>query len=261
LAKSKIIINLGSTTFNEKYYPWLFNTLFLVNSKPIFYDWTVTPAIIPAFENVIVEASIDYTNLFSSPLTNFAFTVWKQIGTDFASIPTNCVSQVPSSSVKVPTVSNIDTTKTLLCTPGSSTLNSQTKCMTTPGWVLFSQLNTNTPCSFSDSFKIDIQITNGNITQSKYNVWLLYPTISYNFGSYPEYLEPGPITVNAFFAALLRTDYNPDPSSFYPLAGTGIYIDNVLTLENKAETQANEVVHYAIVPLITPLMDCSDQVS
>jgi len=111
-------------------------------------------------------------------------------------------------------------------------------------------------------------------------VWLLYPTIAYNLGSYSEYLEPGnetyalmkkkkkkklmfgfvgAITVNAFFAALLRTDYNPDPSSFYPLKGAGIYIDNVLTLENKAETEATEVVHYAIVPIVTPLFDMSDQ--
>ena len=46
---------------------------------------------------------------------------------------------------------------------------------------------------------------------------------------------------------------------FYPLPGSGQFIDNVLTAENKQATTAFNFKHVAIVPLITPLVDISLQ--
>ena len=48
---------------------------------------------------------------------------------------------------------------------------------------------------------------------------------------------------------------------FYPLPGSGQFIDNVLTAENKQGTTAFNFKHTAIVPLITPLVDISLQSS
>ena len=52
---------------------------------------------------------------------------------------------------------------------------------------------------------------------------------------------------------------NPDPSSFYPFLGNGDYIDNVLQVENKEQTDALNVEYIGIIPLISPLVDGSDQ--
>lgn len=234
LPLSKIIINLGSGTFVETVYPWFLNSLLLVNTKPLFFDWSVNPPVIPALEVVAVEASFQVTNLFSISLDPFEFRVWKPIGTSFVSFSPACALSVPTVSTVVPTISNVDVTQTLLC---SGTLAS------------FGVAN----------YSVTLQIDDVSVTQQKKGIWILYPAISYTFGGVTDYLEPGATTVDALLAAFIQCDYNPDPSSIYPLEGKGSYMDNVLQAQNKGETAALDVVHVAIVPLVSPLFDMSDQ--
>ncbi len=43
------------------------------------------------------------------------------------------------------------------------------------------------------------------------------------------------------------------------VSGSGIYVDNVLTAENKANTNALDVTFISYIPLISPLVDISNQ--
>ncbi|MCQ2818677.1 MAG: hypothetical protein MJ252_15530, partial [archaeon] len=52
---------------------------------------------------------------------------------------------------------------------------------------------------------------------------------------------------------------NPDPSSTYPMPGRGYVVDNVLQVENKEHTVAKDTVYYAVIPLVSPLVDGVDQ--
>ena len=67
------------------------------------------------------------------------------------------------------------------------------------------------------------------------------------------------VKVNCEAAALLRVAINPDPSSFYPVKGEGQYVDNVVKVENKEQTDATEVEYYGLIPIISPLTDGDDQ--
>jgi len=58
----------------------------------------------------------------------------------------------------------------------------------------------------------------------------------------------------------LRADMNIDPSSYYPLPASGVYLDNVMNCENKEETYAYHVEQVSIVPVISPLIDIMDQI-
>jgi hypothetical protein len=43
------------------------------------------------------------------------------------------------------------------------------------------------------------------------------------------------------------------------VSGSGIYVDNVLTAENKANTNADDVTFISYIPLISPLVDIGNQ--
>ena len=92
------------------------------------------------------------------------------------------------------------------------------------------------------------------------DILIVYPAMEYtDSDGNTHYYDIGGITTDASLAALLRAAMNPDPSSFYPLEGSGDYIDNVLQVENKEETDALNVEYVGIIPLISPLVDGSDQ--
>jgi len=70
--------------------------------------------------------------------------------------------------------------------------------------------------------------------------------------------DSGALTTNAALAGLLRGSMNPDPSAFYPLFGRGAFVDNVLQVENKEDTDARNSTYYGVIPLITPIVDGTD---
>ena len=109
-------------------------------------------------------------------------------------------------------------------------------------------------------FDITILVMNYKATQMKYSVLILESILEYKdskkktIKTMADYVK-----VNCEAAALLRVAINPDPSSFYPVKGEGQYVDNVVKVENKEQTDANEVEYFGLIPLISPLTDGNDQ--
>jgi hypothetical protein len=107
-------------------------------------------------------------------------------------------------------------------------------------------------------FIVTISILNYLATQTKTNVQILEP-IAILTSKNKEITLVDYVTVNCEAAPLLRVSANPDPSSFYPVFGTGEYVDNVIKIENKEESNAYEVEYVGLIPIITPLLDGDDQ--
>ena len=109
------------------------------------------------------------------------------------------------------------------------------------------------------NFDITILVLNYKATQMKYSVLILESILEYTDSKGAIKAMADYVKVNCEAAALLRCAINPDPSSFYPVKGEGQYIDNVVKVENKEQTDANEVEYYGLIPLISPLTDGDDQ--
>jgi len=98
------------------------------------------------------------------------------------------------------------------------------------------------------------------VTQKGWNILAASGDVEYQrHDGRHEIVNAGNRYLTAYRGAEIRAQYNPDPSSFYPLKGEGVYIDNVLTAENKEHTNAEEVEHIAVVPLVSPVVDGNDQ--
>ena len=107
-------------------------------------------------------------------------------------------------------------------------------------------------------FLVTISVLNYKATQMKYQVQILEP-IAILTSKKKEITLVDYVRVNCEAAPLLRVSANPDPSSFYPVYGTGEYVDNVIKIENKEESNAYEVEYVGLIPVITPLLDGDDQ--
>ncbi len=107
-----------------------------------------------------------------------------------------------------------------------------------------------------------IEITDPSVTQKKTRILAANGHVEYiTHDGKTENVNAGSQHLTAYRGAEIRAEYNPDPSSFYPLKGEGVFIDNVLTAENKEDTNAEEVEHISVVPLISPVVDGNDQAS
>lgn len=109
------------------------------------------------------------------------------------------------------------------------------------------------------NYIVTISIENYKATQAKNNV-LILESISYFLDnnkkvfSYANYVK-----VNCENAAKLRVSANLDPSSNYPVVGTGQYLDNVIRVENKEKSKAKDIEYIGIIPIISPLLEADDQ--
>ena len=106
---------------------------------------------------------------------------------------------------------------------------------------------------------ISITVLNSDATQSQYQVLILEPILQFYDKNNQENVYFDYIKVNCQPAPLLRGAINPDPSSYYPLRGRGVYFDNVLKLENKEDSPAFDVEYYGLIPLVSPIVDGVDQ--
>ena len=108
---------------------------------------------------------------------------------------------------------------------------------------------------------IKVQIEDFRATQQMTNILISDCVVNYtdNETGVISIYDIGGIRTNAALAAVLGGDLNPDPSSYYPLMGQGVYIDNLLGVENKEATAGSNVDYVSIVPLITPIVDGDDQ--
>ena len=109
------------------------------------------------------------------------------------------------------------------------------------------------------NYKVTISIENYKATQAKYNV-LILESISYFLDNNKKVFSMANyVKVNSESAASLRVSANLDPSSSYPVLGTGQYADNVIRVENKEQSKANDIEYTGIIPIITPLLEINDQ--
>ena len=109
------------------------------------------------------------------------------------------------------------------------------------------------------NFNITVSILNSQATQQKYQVIILETILSYLDSKKQENIIFDQIKANCEPAPVLRAVLNPDPSSIYPLPGTGYYFDNVLKVENKEQSLAYDVEYYGLIPLLSPIVDGDDQ--
>ena len=104
-----------------------------------------------------------------------------------------------------------------------------------------------------------LEITDYKVTQKLVDIPLMYSKITYKQKSKECINTPGIFYVQAEAAALLRGTINKDPTSYWPMDGWGVYFDLVLAVENKENTIARDVNYISIIPLVSPLIDGSDQ--
>ncbi|KAJ5079220.1 hypothetical protein M0811_04241 [Anaeramoeba ignava] len=236
VGEGQILLNFGSSVMKSSHYFWFYNMFFAAFARPLLLDIEVSDDLeqIPALETLSLSANHRFRNLYTDGLTDIRFYSFVVYGVEWVgSAPAGCVygTNYPS-----PPSTSIDPSKYLNC---SATISS---------------------VSESD-FMLNFHIYDPLVTQAGTSVMLIYNMYTYTdpvTGDSRTYY-PGGLYFDAAMAALLRCDYNPDPSAIYPIKGEGNYIDDVLHTENKEDTMALEVVHYAIVPLISPVVDGNEQ--
>lgn len=66
-------------------------------------------------------------------------------------------------------------------------------------------------------------------------------------------------TIDSVESANIRSSLNLDPGWYYPLPWPWVYVDQVVNAENKWSTESVDTMYTAIVPLISPIFEESDQ--
>ncbi len=224
---------------NEKYFPLVFNMVFDAMAKNIIADLKVVQKtsdevaedVIPALESdVKLLGSFDVRNFFDEKITDVNLYVNVAAGFDTdASAAAGCEETANASSAY---------SETIHCVVDEI-------------------------AAFENSsFEFPMIITDASVTQKKWGILAAAGQVVYKTADGKnEEVDTGPRTLTAYRGAEIRAEYNPDPSSFYPLEGEGVFIDNVLTAENKEDTNADEVEHIAVIPLVSPVVDGNDQAS
>ena len=109
------------------------------------------------------------------------------------------------------------------------------------------------------NFKITLIVENYKATQAKYQVKIL-DVITYFVNANQEiFCVANYVKTNCENAPVLRVSANIDPSSVYPILGTGQYFDNVIRVENKEQSTAYDIEYFGLIPIISPLLDADDQ--
>jgi len=236
--QGQILLNLGNSPYEWNSYPWVYNAFLLANSKPLVLDNKIDGTVngtIPGLETVNLKTTLTLKNYFPSDISgSVPFTVWYRKGLEVSEISSYCT--VVTSNVPTPPLDILESTRCFDCSLPSL------PALTTKEWMF------------------SISIVDNLVTQAKLGITLLYPHLTFQESTTKQGTISYAVTVDAAMAALLRADMNIDPSSTYPFHARGSYIDNVMNCENKEETEALDVVHVSIVPLITPLIDINDQV-
>ncbi|NTU98874.1 hypothetical protein HGA64_02620, partial [Candidatus Falkowbacteria bacterium] len=223
----------------ENYYPYVLNAVFGAMSKDVIANLKVVQktnpsldeTVIPALEsNVYLGGQMQIVNYFDQPISNVVSTVYIAKGITVEepeTLPAGCV----------------------LSSYANATYGYKIDCTVD---------NLNGFASTTYSFKL--KIADPQITQRKWGILAASGQVNYvrTSGEF-EKTYTGGRYLTAYRGAEIRSEYNPDPSSFYPLKGEGNYIDNVLTAENKEDTNADEVEHVAVVPLVSPVVDGNNQ--
>ena len=189
---------------------------------------------IPAYEpGVPIAITTTFKNYWDGPLTGVVVTETLHEGftTTFASI-------VPTPTTFSP---NPDGTTTIVFTltealPGDTHLT-YVAYTSAPSGTAGSALVSTAVADYVDPF---------------------WPT-EYHPDGLPRHVVRNGLWVNSLMAARLVGDRDIELDGLYPLPSEGYYFDIALTLENKEETGAGQVVITDIVALLSPIVDVDDQ--
>ena len=90
LGKGQLILHLGNPPIVAASYPWIYNMLFLANSRPALLQPSFpanTPDIIPALEQVSVTMNLEVANLYDEELQAVRLLVWPANGVLLTAYP------------------------------------------------------------------------------------------------------------------------------------------------------------------------------
>jgi len=238
--KGQIMLINGNPLYKSSYDEIFYNALMVSMSKNIVFDayiGTKDNKPIPGGEaGIQLDVSISFINLYDLPISDMKIHVWLPNKVVPSDMPDSCVAD-PNPPTFFVNTTYVNASSHIVCSQSS-----------VPAFTKFSAV-------------INVEILDATVTQQKYDILMALPAVEYtesDSGITYQY-EVEAIRTSAALAALLRGALNPDPSSFYPIKGRGQYVDNVLQVENKEDTKAIDVEYIGMVPLISPVVDGSDQ--
>jgi len=238
--KGKIYLINGNPLFMGDYSVIFYNTMLLAMSKNVLIDAYIGSKDgkpIPGGEaGVQLDIKLTFMNLFDKDLTNVGLHLWFPMNVSISSKPDSCISDNTDLSLIINT-SMLNESSHLKC--GVNEL---------AGFGKYEAL-------------LNIEILDHQVTQSKYDILMAAPAVVYTdteTGVTFQYDLDG-LRTDGALAARLAAGLNPDPMGFWPPRGRGQWTDNVLEVENKEDTDALEPEYIGYVPLISPLLDNSDQ--
>ena len=238
----KIMLINGNPLFKNTYNEIFYNLLFMPMSRSVAFDYylgTKDNNPIPGGEaGILLKFSLSFINVYNKDINGLKTHIWLPDNIGFVEpLPENC---------EITPYENPTFEKDLTLANASCHV----------------QCATDSLSAFNKFEKIiTIEILHSNATQAKYDIPIVFPAFEYIDieSSHTYRADLGCLKTDAAMAALLRGALNPDPSSFYPIKGRGQYVDNVLQVENKEDTEALDVDYIAMIPLISPVVDGSDQ--
>lgn len=231
-ASRNIVFNLLALAMTKE--------LYLTSKVNMALNSTITDLPIPAGEaGVNLQVKTTIHNLNDQPVSNCKLYVFLPDHFGWTQKPENCEFKKAADIKSLP--------QNIL----------QKKTIDNSNDYLYCQINNIEKYEKKD-FLVTISVLNYKATQLKNQVQILEP-IAVLTSNKKEITLVDYVKVNCEAAPLLRVSANPDPSSFYPVYGTGEYVDNVIKIENKEESNAYEVEYVGLIPIVTPLLDGDDQ--
>ncbi len=238
--KGNVILVNGNPLFKSWYNEIFYNAIMMAMSKNVVFDayiGTKDNKPIPGGEaGILLDVMLSFINLYDKPVNNMNVHLWFPNGVVPTSIPETCIADPtdPPFFVNLTYVNK----------------SSHMKC----GQAVVAGFN-------KYNAVVNVEILDQSVTQPKYSILIVAPGIEYTESDtgVTYHYDLGGLRTDAVLGALLRGALNPDPSAFYPILGRGQYVDNVLQVENKEETKADNVEYIGMVPLISPVVDGSDQ--
>lgn len=240
IGMGEIFLVNGNALFLNWYANIFYNFVLVAMSKNILFNAYVGSSNnlpIPAGEvGITLDVSLSFINLYDTPIRNMRVHIWFPDGIVPTVLPSGCI-QDPTNVTFTVDLTGVNVWSHVIC--GNSLIG-----------------------AFENySAIVNIEIQDSSITQKMINILIVRVAVEYTdveTGRIYQY-DVGAITTSASLAALLSCTLNPDPSSFYPILGSGDYVDNVLQVENKEDTDAIDVEYIGMVPIISPVVDGSDQ--
>ena len=193
LGEGQIVLHLGNAPISAASYPWIYNMLFLSNTRPVLLQTSFpsnVPDIIPALEQVSVDVNLNVANLYFDTLQHVRLLVWPANGVAVLDSPVNCQTATNLTGVVVP-ASSLNSSSVLDCSPSTGTWSAM----------------------HSSTANFTVFIENVAITQRGSGIVLLVSQLVYTVPSLNGKVESviAPMTVTAYTAAQVVGDYNADP--------------------------------------------------